>query len=60
MLTILFDGIAYGMLLFVVACGLPSGPATAVAAITRGLLVLVDAGGGVLALASVAYRGRVR
>ncbi|HEV7205250.1 MAG TPA: lysylphosphatidylglycerol synthase domain-containing protein [Jatrophihabitans sp.] len=43
--------------LFVAICGLDAGPATAVAAIARILLVAVDAAGGVLGLA---YSGRRR
>ncbi len=42
MLTILFDGIAYGMLLFVVACGL---------AVTLGLMNLVNLAHGAFAMA---------
>ena len=42
MLTILFDGIAYGMLLFVLACGL---------AVTLGLMNLVNLAHGVFAMA---------
>src|SRR5947208_10389800 len=42
MLTILFDGIAYGMLLFVVACGL---------AVTLGLMNFVNLAHGALAMA---------
>jgi uncharacterized membrane protein YbhN (UPF0104 family) len=41
--------------IFVLLCGLPSGPATAVAAIARALLLLVDGLGGV---AGLAYAGR--
>lgn len=40
-------------LLFVVVCGLDIGPATAVAAIARLLLVVVDAAGGVVGLAAL-------
>src|SRR3989442_10681208 len=42
MLTILFDGIAYGMLLFVVACGL---------AVTLGLMNFVNLAHGAFAMA---------
>jgi branched-chain amino acid transport system permease protein len=42
MLTILFDGIAYGMLLFVVACGL---------AVTLGLMTFVNLAHGAFAMA---------
>src|SRR6202007_408601 len=42
MLTILFDGIAYGMLLFVVACGL---------AITLGLMNFINLAHGAFAMA---------
>src|SRR3974390_2093695 len=42
MLTILFDGVAYGMLLFVLACGL---------AVTLGLLNLVNLAAGAFAMA---------
>src|SRR5262249_507671 len=42
MLTILFDGIAYGMLLFVLACGL---------SITLGLMNFTNLGRGALAMA---------
>src|SRR5256714_6912227 len=42
MLTILFDGIAYGMLLFVLACGL---------AVTLGLMNFVKPGHGAFAMA---------
>jgi uncharacterized membrane protein YbhN (UPF0104 family) len=52
-------GVGVREVVFVVLCGLPAGPATAVAAITRGLLVLVDAVGGFAALATVGRR-RVR
>ena len=41
MLTILFDGIAYGMLLFVVACGL---------AVTLGLMNFVNLAHGAFAM----------
>ncbi len=40
-------------LLFVVACGLNTGPATAVAAIARVFLIVVDAVGGVVGLATL-------
>lgn len=40
-------------LLFVVACGLDAGPATAVAAIARVFLIIVDAVGGVVGLATL-------
>jgi branched-chain amino acid transport system permease protein len=42
MLTILFDGIAYGMLLFVLACGL---------AVTLGLMNFVNLAHGAFAMA---------
>ena len=42
MLTILFDGIAYGMLLFVLACGL---------SITLGLMNFINLAHGVFAMA---------
>ena len=42
MLTILFDGVAYGMLLFVLACGL---------AVTLGLMNLVNLAHGSFAMA---------
>ena len=42
MLTILFDGVAYGMLLFVVACGL---------AVTLGLMNFVNLAHGAFAMA---------
>lgn len=42
MLTILFDGVAYGMLLFVIACGL---------SVTLGLMNLINLAHGVFAMA---------
>src|SRR6185295_15698360 len=42
MLTVLFDGIAYGMLLFVLACGL---------SVTLGLMNLVNLAHGAFAMA---------
>ena len=42
MLTILFDGVAYGMLLFVLACGL---------AVTLGLMNFVNLAHGAFAMA---------
>ena len=42
MLTILFDGIAYGMLLFVLACGL---------AVTLGLMNFINLAHGAFAMA---------
>ena len=42
MLTILFDGIAYGMLLFILACGL---------SITLGLMNFVNLAHGAFAMA---------
>lgn len=42
--------------LFIAICGLEAGPATAVAAIARVLLIVVDAAGGVLGLAYSARR----
>ena len=42
MLTILIDGIAYGMLLFVLACGL---------SVTLGLMNLINLAHGVFAMA---------
>ena len=53
-------GVGVREVVFVVACGLPAGPAAAVAAITRALLVIVDAAGGFTALAYVGRRRRVR
>ncbi len=42
---------------FVLLCGLPAGPATAVAAIARALLLIVDAAGGVAGLAHAGRSG---
>src|SRR4051794_27720597 len=42
---------------FVVLCGLDAGPATAVAAIARALLIVVDGVGGLAALAYVSHAG---
>ena len=53
-------GVGVREVVFVVACGLPAGPAAAVAAITRALLVLVDAAGGFAALAFVGRTVRAR
>ena len=42
MLTVLFDGVAYGMVLFILACGL---------AVTLGLMNLVNLAHGTFAMA---------
>ncbi|MDT8267636.1 branched-chain amino acid ABC transporter permease, partial [Roseomonas sp. DSM 102946] len=42
MLTVLFDGVAYGMVLFILACGL---------AVTLGLMNLVNLAHGAFAMA---------
>jgi uncharacterized membrane protein YbhN (UPF0104 family) len=47
-------------LVFVVLCGLPAGPATAVAAIARALLLVVDGLGGFAGLASAASSSPAR
>ena len=49
MLTILFDGIAYGMLLFVLACGL---------SVTLGLMNFVNLAHGAFAMAGRLYHAR--
>ena len=49
MLTILFDGIAYGMLLFVLACGL---------SVTLGLMNFINLAHGAFAMAGGYRHGR--
>ncbi|WP_029138221.1 lysylphosphatidylglycerol synthase domain-containing protein [Nakamurella lactea] len=47
-------------LLFIVACGMAIGPATAVAGVARVFLIVVDAVGGIAGLLTVRWAGRRR